>query len=94
MRPQISSIAFAVGLAGVFASEATTAKPLRDSPARSASIVALVAGDVANLVGPLVRLGRLKLVGNMVAATFGRLDELAHVSSLETERRTIQCSPV
>ncbi len=39
----ISSVAFAVCVASVFTSEATTAKPRPDSPARAASIVALSA---------------------------------------------------
>src|SRR5258705_13001218 len=37
---EISSVALAVWLASAFASEATTAKPRPDSPARAASMVA------------------------------------------------------
>ena len=40
---EISSVAFAVWLASAFTSEATTAKPRPDSPARAASMVALSA---------------------------------------------------
>ena len=41
--PEISSVAFAVWLASAFTSEATTAKPRPDSPARAASMVAFSA---------------------------------------------------
>src|SRR5690349_21625046 len=44
--PEISSVAFAVWLASAFTSEATTAKPRPDSPARAASMVALSASRV------------------------------------------------
>ena len=40
---EISSVAFAVCTASDFTSEATTAKPRPDSPARAASMVALSA---------------------------------------------------
>jgi len=40
---EISSVAFAVWLASAFTSDATTAKPRPESPARAASIVALSA---------------------------------------------------
>ena len=40
---EISSVALAVWLASAFTSDATTAKPRPDSPARAASIVALSA---------------------------------------------------
>ena len=41
--PEISSVALAVWLASALTSEATTAKPRPDSPARAASMVALSA---------------------------------------------------
>ena len=40
---EISSVAFAVWLASALTSEATTAKPWPDSPARAASMVAFSA---------------------------------------------------
>src|SRR3954471_16598931 len=79
---RISSVAFAVWLARLFTSEATTAKPRPASPARAASMVALSASrlvcDAIVWIRSTTTLMRLGLAGRRCTLAAGAVGQVLH----------------